>query len=666
MKKLKFAILWHFHQPYYKKDEQFILPWVRLHGIKDYKDLPELLSEFDSIKQSINIVPSMLVQIDDYISNKTQDMVQILSRKHKSDFSQAEKKKFIRMFFLCNEERMIRPYRAFSALFDKSKTHSFDDFSEQEILDIQVWYNLTWIGYFSKETPLIQRLLAKESGFTIGERDALLCYQMEVLSMIISKMNILKSMGNLEVSVSPFYHPILPLLCNTDSIRESIPEAKLPDKQFAFPEDANAQIKLAIDYYQDKFNESPSGMWASEGSISNESLKLQIANGIKWTASDEQVLKNSLGDDYKPYFKYFPIKFRAENGDISILFRDNSLSDAIGFEYSNWHENDASNDFINRLLGIRNYIINELGEDALDSAVVPIILDGENCWEYYKDNGVPFLRSLFSKLQHNDVLDSVLFSEVINLDTTYAPELTSVVAGSWINANFYIWGGQEDHRIAWSVLSDTRKALEEKRNFLTTETLEAAMNLMYICEGSDWFWWYGDTHWAENKYDFDALFRHNLREIYTLIGEDIPNVLNAPINRALQKNEECTNPNTLDLNGNWIDSPLWQNAEKLPQFTNLSSMHKVGELIKNVSHFSDNYNIYLRIELYQPIKNNEITLEVRQNDNSNHIKINKDTVSFTNNLSKINYIITDISYAVAIPKISSTYEVIINFYSSLL
>lgn len=663
MKKLKFAILWHFHQPYYKKDEQFILPWVRLHGIKDYKDLPELLSEFASIKQSINIVPSMLVQIDDYLSSETQDMVQILSRKHKSEFSQAEKKEFIRMFFLCNEDRMIRPYRAYSALFDKSKTHSFDDFSEQEIVDIQVWYNLTWIGYFSKGTPLIQRLLAKESGFTIGERDALLYYQMEVLSMIISKMNILKSMGNLEVSVSPFYHPILPLLCNTDSLREAMPDCQLPERQFSFPEDANEHIKLAVEYYQDKFNEAPRGMWASEGSISNESLKLQISNGIKWTASDEQVLKNSLGDAYKPYYKYFPIKYKAENGDINIFFRDNSLSDAIGFEYSSWHENDASNDFINRLLGIRNSIINEVGEDALDSAVVPIILDGENCWEYYKDNGVPFLRSLFSKLQNNDVLESVLFSDVINPKVPFTPELTSIVAGSWINANFYIWGGQEDHRIAWSVLSDSRKLVEEKRNSLAPETLEAVMKLMYICEGSDWFWWYGDTHWAENKYDFDVLFRHNLRQIYTLLGADIPAVLNTPINRALQKNIESTNPNALDLNGIWIDSPLWQNAEKLPQFAKLSSMHKVGELIKAVSHFSDNNYIYIKIELYNPISDKEINLQITQGEASQQINLNKRVVSFSKNVSKVNFIHNETTYSFAIEKNHDDYHLIINKYS---
>lgn len=663
MKKLKFAILWHFHQPYYKKNEEFILPWVRLHGVKDYKDLPELLSEFVSIKQSINIVPSMLVQIDDYISQKTQDMVQILSRKAKAEFSPAEKKEFIRMFFLCNEERMIRPYRAYSALLDKSRTHSFDEFSEQEIIDIQVWYNLTWIGYFSKGTPFIHRLLSKESGFTIGERDALLFYQMEVLSMITSKMNILKSMGNLELSVSPFYHPILPLLCNTDSIREAMPDAKLPERQFAFPQDANEQIKMAIDYFQSKFLEAPNGMWPSEGSMSDESLKLQIANGIKWTASDEQVLKNSLGDEYKPYYKYFPIKYKAENGDISIFFRDNSLSDAIGFEYSNWHENDASNDFINRLMRIRNYIINELGEDALDSAVVPIILDGENCWEYYKDNGVPFLRALFSKLQHNEVLQSVLFSEVLTPSVAYTPELTSIVAGSWINANFYIWGGQEDHRIAWSLLSDTRKLVEEKKDSLAPETLEEVMRLIHISEGSDWFWWYGDTHWAENKYDFDVLFRHNLREIYTLLGENIPEELNTPINVALQKKKESTNSNAIDLNGDWLTSPLWANAEKLPQFAKLSSMHKVGELIKSVAHFSDNNNIYIKIELYNPINNNEIKLEVKQDNEIHLISIHKDSVSFSNNTTKINYLSDDINYAVAIPIISNTYDIIINLYS---
>lgn len=647
MKKLKIAILWHFHQPYYKKDSEFILPWVRLHGVKDYKDLPELFGEFPNIRQTINIVPSMWVQINDYINNTTQDSIQILSRKQYNDFSESDKREFIRMFFLCNEEQMIRPYPAYSALFDKSKNTDFNGFSEQEIIDIQVWYNLTWIGYFSRKNPMIERLFIKSSGFTVQERDMLLHYHIEVLSLIKSRLQMLEAMGNLEISVSPFNHPILPLLCDTDSVKESMPNAELPAVRFAYPEDANEQVSSALEYYRNIFNSETVGMWPSEGSLSNEALNILIKNGILWAASDEMVLSNSFKENYKPYYKFFPITYQGDSGKMTLFFRDHSLSDAIGFEYSRWNAEDAANDFINRLLNIKNYLISELSEDSLETAVVPIILDGENCWEFYRENGVPFLRALFSKLQDSQEIETVLFKDVINTgdfgnstQNDYAPTLTNLQAGSWINGNFNIWAGHQDHRIAWSVLSQARELVEKKKETFTKEKLAEIMNLIYIAEGSDWFWWYGDTHWAENKFDFDELFRYNLRQIYSLLGEAIPEVLLTPINQQLENKAliQPTRQLNLQYGDDMIHSDEWQFAGKYSATAEMSSMHKSGDLVKNI-YFGNNQNkLFIKLELLEELTaSSNLILNIVSG--SETIKIEINSKSFKINADNLNSIL---------------------------
>lgn len=599
MKKIKIALLWHFHQPYYKKENEFILPWVRLHGVKDYKDLPELFLEFPNIKQTINIVPSMWVQINDYINNGTQDKIQILSKKSINEFSENDKTEFIRMFFLCNEENMIFPYPAYTALFNKSKNHSFDEFSAQEILDIQVWYNLTWIGRFSRTNPFIERLFNKGGNFTVQERNAVLDYHIEILSLIKTRLQMPETLGNLEISISPFYHPILPLLCDTDSLQESMPNAELPSVRFQYPEDANAQIHNANEYYKTLFNHYPMGMWPSEGSLSNDTLQIMINNNIKWAASDEMVLSNSMKSNYKQYYKYFPIKYKSSDKEISLFFRDHNLSDAIGFEYSNWQPEDAANDFIKRILDIKYNLTAELSEKCLDYAVIPIILDGENCWEFYKDNGIHFLRFLFSKLESNSEIETVLFKDICDTFNPEVPVLTNLQAGSWINGNFNIWAGHQDHRTAWSILSQTRNMVKDKRNEISTEKYTQIKELIYTAEGSDWFWWYGDSHWAENKFDFDVLFRYYLREIYSLLDLPIPQILQSPINQQSENKAffQPTKQLNLNFNDNIFRSEEWNYAGRINSSSSMSAMHKSGELLKNIFVGNNANNLLLKFEL---------------------------------------------------------------------
>ncbi|MCL2039625.1 MAG: glycoside hydrolase family 57 protein [Bacteroidetes bacterium] len=535
MKKLKIAILWHQHQPYYKYKNEYLLPWVRLHGVKDYYDLPALMHDYPSVKQTINLAPSLMMQIDDYVNNVTSDKVQRLTRISARHLTDNDKKEILNGFFTINYDNLLKPNERYEELFNmcSDRQKALEQMNISDWRDLQVWYNLAWLGQISKTFPFAKRLFKKQRDFTEEDKLLLLDFHNEILSKIGKEMANLKQLGQIDISCSPLHHPILPLLCDTNSALESMPDAALPDPNYSYPEDAKAQIKDGIGYYKKLFGMRPKGMWPSEGSVSNQTLELIAGEGIEWIASDEGILEASLGDTYNSVYKYFPHEINTQKGTITMFFRDHNLSDKIGFLYSNWYGYDAACNFREELLSIRNNIIHNLGEDALDSAVVPIILDGENCWEFYYENGIHFLRELFSMFENTNELETTLFSECLNLPIPdFLPQLNNVKAGSWINADFSIWIGHQDDIKAWNMLSKVRQLVDDSKYKLTAEELENVMNEIYIAEGSDWFWWYGPEHNAPNKPDFDIIFRWRIAEIYKMLGAEPPADLFIPISAA--------------------------------------------------------------------------------------------------------------------------------------
>ena len=532
MKRLKVAILWHQHQPYYKYKNEFLLPWVRLHGVKDYYDLVALMNEFPAVKQTINLAPSLMLQIDDYINNITFDKVQRLTRIPAGHLTDKDKIEILDNFFIINYDNLLKPHARYQELYNicVNKETALAQLTTRDWLDLQVWYNLAWLGQISRTQPFPKRLLKKQKDFTEEEKLLLLDFHNEILSKITKEMSALKRLGQIDISCSPLHHPILPLLCDSNSALEAMPKTALPEPIYKYPEDARSQIKYGVDYYKKLFGSKLKGMWPSEGSVSNQTLELIAGEGIQWIATDEGILQASMGDAYKNIYKYFPHEINTPKGTITLFFRDHNLSDRIGFIYSNWHGYDAACNFREELLAIRNNIIDNLGEDAIDSAVVPIILDGENCWEFYYENGIHFLRELFSMFENTAELETTLFSECLNLPIPdFLPQLNSIRAGSWINSNFDIWIGDKDDIKAWNMLSKVRNLVEENQPKLSSEQLEAIMNEIYIAEGSDWFWWYGPEHNAPNKSDFDVIYRWRIAEIYKMLGIEPPTELSIPI-----------------------------------------------------------------------------------------------------------------------------------------
>jgi alpha-amylase/alpha-mannosidase (GH57 family) len=523
---LRIALLWHQHQPYYRKGNHFILPWVRLHAAKDYWDLPALAEQFPSLKQTINIVPSLLVQLDEYIRYGITDSIQELTLVNAYDLSRFQKTEILRLFFLCNYSTMIKPYPRYKELYsyaEHNHQEALDSFTSQDWLDIQTWYNLTWIGELYKSNNSELMSLFEKSHFSEDDKVAVLAYHKHIMSLIIPLMQKAVKENRLELSVTPFYHPIIPLLIDSRSALENLPNIHLPVFAPQSVKDAQVHIERALAYCKDRLSIVPNGMWPSEGSISNESISVLEQYNIKWIATDEKILFQSPGNHHQ-LDKYFPRKI----GNLTCYFRDHALSDAIGFEYSSWEAQKASDDFIIRLKQIRLDLIQHYGEQSLQYAVVPVILDGENCWEYYQHNGLPFLRSLFHALISNQELHTITMSEGIQ-GADFLEPLSSIKAGSWIHGNFSIWIGHPQDNAAWEMIAKARERLFNCGLDQKSPEWQKAYNHLLISEGSDWFWWYGDDHISANQSEFDDLFRWNIEQIYLIIGHNIPDEVRQPI-----------------------------------------------------------------------------------------------------------------------------------------
>ncbi|MGQ9819558.1 MAG: glycoside hydrolase family 57 protein [Candidatus Kapaibacteriales bacterium] len=625
MKPVKLAFLWHQHQPYYKKDNEFILPWVRFHAVKDYLDLLLLLDEFPLIKQNFNLVPSLLLQINEYISGEVQDRVQILSSKHPTELSLEEKKEILSQFFICNYDNLIKPNPRYLELYQKAKNFDFalENFNDHDWLDLQVWYNLTWIGNISRTKSPFQRFFIKGEAFTQEEKILLLSEQRKLMAEIIPTLQRLYNLNQIEISVSSFYHPILPLLIDNYIAKESNPNLQLEIIPFRYTDDAKLQVSMGKQYVQRYLNIDLNGYWPSEGALSTAALLLISEEGFKWTATDPKLLFKTL-PEVKPSSQFFPYLFSSEGKEIWVFFRDIGLSDAIGFTYQKWDTEDAVEDFISRVLKIRQQIISDFGEGALDFACISVVLDGENCWEFYKENGIPFLRSLYQRISNEPLIKTVTFSESLPNNPNYTFRIEKIAPGSWINASFDTWIGQPQKQVAWDWLAKVRGIIEKfKTNY---EIYQKALQMIMIAEGSDWFWWYGDDNFAPNKKDFDALFRWYLQKILEVVGEPVPQELNFPIGELyktkifIPASKKITENQFRNLS---IDLGWGRYQSRYA----ISSMHSSNELISDIFFGNGKVMFYIGLKLLRQMDQNDIISIYFYSPIEAKIEVHNDTIS---------------------------------------
>ncbi|MCX5703036.1 MAG: glycoside hydrolase family 57 protein [Candidatus Omnitrophica bacterium] len=516
---LYLAFIFHMHQPYYKNllTQESDMPWVRLHGVKDYLDMLQILQDYPLIHQTFNLVPSLLEQIEDYTNRRVKDKFLELSYKPAKELTPQEKEFILKNFFSINIEKVISIFPRYYELYFKRQRKS--EFSPQDYLDLQACFNLAWIDpVFRQKRPELSAIADKARFFSEEEKQAVLRNQEAILEEIIPSYKQFMRSSQVELTVSPYYHPILPLLYNTNTAKEANPKTILPKLKFAYPQDAQAQIKQAVQYFKSVFEIAPCGMWPSEEAVSEHILPFIIQAGLNWIVTDEAILFKSLKLKKREIkLLYQPHLIKRKEGALNIIFRDRNLSDLISFVYQGFKTEAAVAD----LMGHLENIARAFGQEDI---LVTIAMDGENAWEYYANDGADFLNLLYQRLSDSKIIKAVTISEYLK---THPPksEIKRLAAGSWIYAQFSKWINNPYKNKAWEYLAEARKLLEELVRSGSPQVTSAAWKQMYICEGSDWFWWYGE----EDHGDFDRLFRMHLANFYTLIGKTPPDYLKKPL-----------------------------------------------------------------------------------------------------------------------------------------
>ncbi len=616
--KLRVCFLWHMHQPYYKDPETgtYILPWVRLHAIKDYAALPKIFRGHPGVRHTVNLVPSLLIQVRDYVENGAEDLFLSISRKNALDLTKEENEFLLRNFFSAYAPTMILPQSRYADLFrgHESALRSLErknggpgGYGASEYTDLVTLFNLTWFHpLFREEDPELSRIWRKGRGFTEREKGYVLDRQIDVMSRVIPEYRKLAGEDGGELSSSPMYHPILPLLIDNGAARDALPSAILPGLPFTWPEDARIQLEKGRGVFRDLFGSDPAGLWPSEGSISPATLEMARNTGFRWAATDEILLSRAFGKPIirdpegtpvEPDWFYRPYAAQTKGGPFPVFFRDHHLSDLIGFEYSRWDAHDAANNFINNIKNIYTKLSTTKSDNSISEYVIPVILDGENAWEYFHDSGMVFLNTLFSKLNNMspDIEYSTLSEAIGKIDEVR--ELPSIPTGSWIDGTFNIWIGHPEDHAAWEMLSRVRAILELKSTSGASVVpekpvdLEKAREYILVAEGSDWCWWYGEDHFTPHGPEFDRLFRNNIKASYKALGEDSPDYMDIPIiktDRIVQEKNVIPSP------GSFIDPRIdglvtsyfeWNSAAKVVPSPGFGAMHRAGHVILSCFYY---------------------------------------------------------------------------------
>ncbi len=538
MASIRVVLLWHMHQPYYKDliAGEYRLPWVRLHALKDYYGMVRLAQEFPQVHQTFNLVPSLMAQIQEYAAGTARDPFLSLASKRAADLTPEERQNALQYLFQANPVHLIGRYPRYRELWERYLGTGEDParatrfFQDQDYTDLQVLSQLAWFDEFFLEEPEIAALVRKGYSFSDDDQQFVISQQHRLIERVLPEYAKAASSGVIEISTSPFYHPILPLLCDTNEGEISSPGLPLPQHRFSHPEDAREQLQRGLDLHQGVFGTQPRGVWPSEGSVSEPVLAIAHELGVQWMATDEGVLGRSLDVNFardsagrlpddtadKLYTIY---RYEKNQTEMNLFFRDHSLSDLIGFVYSGMSAKDAAEHLIRNIKEGAKAVLDK-GRDA----VVSIILDGENAWEFYPRSGREFLRRFYSALQEDPELEALTASEAIARHQDFG-ELGSLTPGSWINANFDVWiGAPEDNR-AWDYLSAARDFYAEAGPNVEPERRDLAKQELLIAEGSDWNWWYGPEHHSANDRDFDELYRKHLWNVYHALGAPPPEYL---------------------------------------------------------------------------------------------------------------------------------------------
>ncbi|MGA7364921.1 MAG: glycoside hydrolase family 57 protein [Candidatus Sulfotelmatobacter sp.] len=625
MPALRLIFLWHQHQPFYKDlvTGEYRLPWVRLHALKDYYGMVKLLDEFPNVHQNFNLVPSLITQIQDYVAGTAQDPFLTVAAKPAKDLTQKERLFALQYLFQANPANVIGRYPRYWELREQFREHGYVPekaekyFEPRHFTDLQVLSQIAWFDEFFLEDKDVAELIKKERNYSLEDQAFVIKRERELLGKVLPAYADAAKKGSIEISATPFYHPILPLVCDTNAAAVSSPGLPLPQNRFRHPEDAREQLVRALDLHQQVFGVRPQGVWPSEGSVSEETLAIAHSLGIKWMATDEGVLGRSTGVFFArdgngrlpaPLAERLYNIHRYENGQTAmhLVFRDHTISDLIGFVYSGMDPMEAAAHLLDNIKEAAKPVLAQ-GRDA----VVSVILDGENAWEYYPKSGREFLRRFYDALQREAGLEPVTVSETIARHRNVSP-LPSLVPGSWINANFNVWiGAPEDNR-AWDYLHHAREFYAVHAAQASEAQRKLAFEEILIAEGSDWNWWYGPEHHSANDRDFDELYRKHLSNVYQALGAAPPDYLAQPITAGEVR--PAFTPQTAYIHprvtGDMIRYFEWMGAAIYTADQRAGAMHGKQFLLDSVYAGIDSTLVYGRLDFAAAVPDMEFDLVV--------------------------------------------------------
>lgn len=612
MPALRVILLWHQHQPFYKDlvTGEYRLPWVRLHALKDYFGMVKLLEEFPHVHQNFNLVPSLMVQIGDYVAGTARDPFLSVAAKPARELSTGERRFALQYLFQANPQNLIGRYPRYRELWERFREHGDHPeraeryFQVQDFTDLQVLSQLAWFDEFFLEEKDVAELVRKGHSYSLDDQKFVIAKERQLIGRVLPAHAAAAKKGSIEISATPFYHPILPLVCDTNMGAASSPGLPLPQSRFRHPEDARDQLVRGLDLHEQVFGVRPKGVWPSEGSLSEEVLAIAHSLGVEWMATDEGILGRSSGlffarDGNGRLPAHLAERLynihRYENGttQMHLVFRDHTISDLIGFVYSGMPPAEAAKHLVNNIKEAARPVLAR-GRDA----VVSIILDGENAWEYYPKSGREFLRRFYDGLEQEPGLEALTISESIARHKDFG-RLDSLTPGSWINANFNVWiGAPEDNR-AWDYLNHAREFYAQNAARATESQRKLAFDEILIAEGSDWNWWYGPEHHTANDRDFDELYRKHLSNVYQALGGVPPDYLAQPIagivgRPSFVRQTAYIHPQLSIPYARYFD---WIGAAMYTADRRAGAMHGKQFLLDAVHAGIDESNVYGRVDL---------------------------------------------------------------------
>jgi len=604
------AFVWHMHQPYYRVpgDSAFLLPWVRLHAAKAYNDMARMLERHPDTRATVNFSGVLLQQIEEYTRGGVQDTWIPLSLTPASALQPKERSFIVEHFFSLHWDRLVRPHRRYAQLLELRERVGSDGFDDAALTDLQALFNLGWCGAALRdEHPAVAALARKGSGYATEDVAAVVAAQLDVMEHLFARWRGLAERGQVELITTPHNHPILPLLIDSSDARMGLPQAPLPET-FCYPDDADAHVARALVVAERSYEAKVLGMWPAEGSVSERTLTTFERHGVRWVASDEDVLARSLGRAKCSSAELSRVWAWSGAPRTCVVFRDHDLSDRIGFAYARMGAEAAAADLCDaiRARGVAS---------GLTTPLVSLILDGENPWEAYACGGEDFLDALYRRLSGDPALATCRVIDAVEERAADVASLPRLHAGSWIMGNFRIWIGVDAKNRAWDLLRKSRAFVETQKGHVA---FDEAMEAIYVAEGSDWFWWYGDDFHSLNDAHFDALFRGACIRAYDVLGAPIPYELRVPLTGGDDRPHLDHRPTTarlrVEVDGRDSHYFEWMGSGALVLRASSGAMSRADGADITVRYGFDPDHLFVRVDGVAPHPSTTVAIAVRWRD----------------------------------------------------